>query len=104
METAACIVTLMREGGLHIYASDQSKISRRDLLKTAAIGAIGATTLVSTQRLMLRPLRFTPVPAQKNQTMIGVKFEPRDVVRIGIVGVGLRGTEVLGNSLQSTRW
>ena len=31
--------------------------------------------------------------------MIGVKFEPRDVVRIGIVGVGLRGTEVLGEFL-----
>ena len=45
METAACIVTLMREGEGYISMSDQSKISRRDLLKTAAIGAIGATTL-----------------------------------------------------------
>jgi predicted dehydrogenase len=27
--------------------------------------------------------------------MIGVKFEPRDVVRLGIVGVGLRGTSTL---------
>ena len=31
--------------------------------------------------------------------MIGVKFEPRDVVRLGIIGVGLRGTEVLGEFL-----
>ena len=27
--------------------------------------------------------------------MIGVRFEPHDVVRLGIIGVGLRGTEVL---------
>jgi predicted dehydrogenase len=31
--------------------------------------------------------------------MIGVRFEPRDVVRLGIVGVGLRGTDVLGEFL-----
>ena len=31
--------------------------------------------------------------------MIGVKFDPRDVVRLGIVGVGLRGTDVLGEFL-----
>src|SRR5689334_24347552 len=27
--------------------------------------------------------------------MIGVRFEPHDVVRLGIIGVGLRGTETL---------
>lgn len=77
----------------------QSKLSRRDLLKTAAIGAIGATTFGIDATPGVEGVEITDAPAPKNQTMIGVKFEPRDVVRVGIVGVGLRGTDVLGEFL-----
>ena len=74
-------------------SDNQSKLSRRDLLKAAAVGGLGATAFCAAA---------TPnVEASKSrgETMMGVKFEPRDVVRIGIVGVGLRGTSVLGEFL-----
>jgi hypothetical protein len=64
----------------------QSKLSRRELLKTAAISAIGATTFGIDATPGVEGVEIPNVPAAKNQTMIGVKFEPRDVVRIGIVG------------------
>lgn len=74
--------------------SDQnSKVSRRDLLKAAGIAGVGLTTshLIDAHAVQRN--------VSKNATMIGVKFEPRDVVRLGIIGVGLRGTEVLGEFL-----
>lgn len=80
-------------------SDQQSKLSRRDLLKTAAIGAIGATTFGIDAIPGVEAVEIHNTPAPKDQTMIGVKFEPRDVVRIGIVGVGLRGTDVLGEFL-----
>src|SRR5687767_695838 len=76
-----------------------SKLSRRDLLKTAALGALGATAGGIDATPAVAAAEIHAVPPQKNQTMIGVKFEPRDVVRIGMVGVGLRGTDVLGEFL-----
>ena len=81
----------------------QSKLSRRDLLKTATIGAIGATTFGIDPTPGVKGVEIPNAPAPKNQTMIGVKFEPRDVVRVGIVGVGLRGTDVLGEFLAIDR-
>lgn len=80
--------------------SDQDpKLSRRDLLKAATIGGLGLTTLgiASAHGADDDETPNTSSPGQK--TMIGVKFEPRDVVRVGIVGVGLRGTSVLGEFL-----
>ena len=74
--------------------SNDSKLTRRELLKAAAVAGVGLTAG-----------RFATAngeieaPPSKQQTMIGVKFEPRDVVRIGMVGVGLRGTDVLGEFL-----
>ena len=70
-----------------------STLSRRDLLKAAGSAGLGLSIAgfadaESTQRA-----------PTKQQTMIGVKFEPRDVVRIGMIGVGLRGTDVLGEFL-----
>lgn len=74
-----------------------SKLSRRELLKTVGIAGVGLTTarLIDAHG----DAESTQRNVSKNATMIGVKFEPRDVVRIGIVGVGLRGTEVLGEFL-----
>lgn len=74
--------------------SDQnSKVSRRELLKAAGIAGVGLTTS------HLIDAHAAQRNVSKNATMIGVKFEPRDVVRLGIIGVGLRGTEVLGEFL-----
>jgi predicted dehydrogenase len=70
--------------------SDQnSKVSRRELLKAAGFAGVGLTTS------HLIDANAAQRNASKNATMLGVKFEPRDVVRLGIIGVGLRGTEVL---------
>jgi Glycosyl hydrolase 109, C-terminal domain/Oxidoreductase family, NAD-binding Rossmann fold len=70
-----------------------SKLSRRDLLKAATVAGLGLTTaaIVSAHDEDETP----ELSGVKQETMIGVRFEPRDIVRLGIVGVGLRGTEVL---------
>jgi hypothetical protein len=59
-----------------------SKISRRDLLKTSAL-TIGLSAIANAEN---KP---------KTQSMIGVPFEKRDKVRIGIVGVGERGRSMI---------
>ena len=64
-----------------------SKISRRDLLKTGAVASIAATLTGSKNEVLAE------VPA--NKTMIGVPFEKRDKVRVGIVGVGERGKSMI---------
>src|SRR5213593_3801096 len=83
-----------------------SKLSRRDLLKAAGIAGLGLTTSgIGNARSAdgtvagIGDDETTKPSEPKQETMIGVKFEPRDVVRIGIVGVGLRGTSTLGEFL-----
>src|SRR5215467_4009785 len=73
-----------------------SKISRRDLLKSAAVtgASIGLTKLASTSTFADELV--TP-PA--DGSVIGMKFEPRSVVRVGIIGVGARGTSMLAEFL-----
>ncbi len=63
------------------------KISRRDLFKTGAVATIAATLTNSAEA---KP---------KTQTMIGVPFERKDKVRIGIVGVGERGKSMIHDFL-----
>lgn len=70
-----------------------SKLSRRELLKVAGLAGVGLTLPG------IPEIHAEPANAELHPTMVGVKFEPRDVVRIGIVGVGLRGTDVLGEFL-----
>jgi predicted dehydrogenase len=69
-------------------------LSRRELLKAAGLAGIGLTAAsigdAYAPEEEAAQLRRTP-----QRTMIGVRFEPRDIVRLGIIGVGLRGTEVL---------
>src|SRR5204863_8159950 len=74
-----------------------SKLTRRELLKAAGSAGLGLTAaaLVTTDTEVDAAQRSRA----KHPTMIGAKFEPRDVVRLGIVGVGLRGTDVLGEFL-----
>lgn len=80
-------------------SKQQPKLSRRDLLKAATIGGLGLTTLGKTTARSIEGHETPNTNAPTRKTMIGVKFDPRDVVRLGIVGVGLRGTDVLGEFL-----
>src|SRR5262245_56970967 len=69
-----------------------SKISRRDLLNSAAVtgaslGVIGRTSTSSFAEEM--------IASPADGSVIGMKFEPRSVVRVGIIGVGARRTSML---------
>jgi hypothetical protein len=78
--------------------SDQeSKLSRRDLLKSAALA--GAS-------LGLPGLGYSHPPGALEEpfgpaadTVIGLKFQPLEVVRVGLVGVGARGLSLLRDLL-----
>src|ERR1700752_1044689 len=72
--------------------SDEKTLSRRELLKAAGLASIGVTAAGITHA---HDSEETQLRHPQHRTMIGVKFEPHDVVRLGIIGVGLRGTEVL---------
>jgi predicted dehydrogenase len=72
--------------------------TRRDLLRGAAIAGAGfALGVPSDAHGALMPLTpiALPQPVQTAPTMLGVPFERRDVVRVAIVGTGLRGRSVL---------
>src|SRR6266498_568932 len=69
---------------------DGSTISRRDLLKSAAIA--GATLGLAGLRA---PLSIAEEVAPPNDSVMGMKFEPRQVIRLGIIGVGARGASMI---------
>ncbi len=74
--------------------------SRRDLLKGAALAGAGmALGLPSVVHAESGPAQLTPIalpqPTQAAATMLGVPFEKHAVVRVAIVGTGLRGRSVL---------
>src|SRR5262244_209388 len=79
---------------------ENSKLSRRDLLKAAGLAGVGLTAarVVDANENGVIACE-SPQKNSKQATMLGVRFEPRDVVRLGIVGVGLRGTSVLNEFL-----
>jgi len=69
-------------------------LDRRDFLKIGAVAGAGfaiGTTTAAAQGNASTPVARPPVA----DTMIGVPFEKRDVVRVAIVGTGLRGRSVL---------
>src|SRR5215467_8214510 len=75
---------------------EESKdISRRSFMKRTAVG--GAGLLIATD--MLSPNLLAGTPKSANSTMIGVPFEARERVRLGIIGVGGRGTSLLQDLL-----
>ncbi len=74
--------------------------SRRDLLKGAALASAGiALGLPTTAYSESGPAQLTPIalpqPARAAVTMLGVPFDKHAVVRVAIVGTGLRGRSVL---------
>ena len=74
---------------------ESQEISRRGFMKSTAIG--GAGLLIATDLLG----RELGAGASKsgNATMIGVPFEAKERVRLGIIGVGGRGTSLLQDLL-----
>jgi predicted dehydrogenase len=82
-----------------------SDLSRRDLLKGAALtgAAIAGSGLFTSAMAenvsaVTHPDAAPPAPAAR-ATMKGVPFERHEVMRIGIVGTGLRGRSVLSELL-----
>lgn len=76
--------------------NEDRHLSRRQLLKTG-VAAIGSGLALAQQPIFA--LDSASLPATANESVIGMKFEPRDTVRVGIIGVGRRGTGMLTNFL-----
>jgi hypothetical protein len=78
---------------------ESQEISRRNFLKRTALG--GAGLVIATDILGSDALAGTRngTKSTKNLTMMGVPFEARERVRLGIIGVGGRGTSLLGDLL-----
>ncbi|MFN0097501.1 MAG: Gfo/Idh/MocA family protein [Gemmatimonadaceae bacterium] len=82
-------------------------LNRRDLLKQALVTGAGLAAASALTPLPATAENVTaaehpdaePAPAAGAKTMKGVPFERRDVVRIGIVGTGLRGRSMLSELL-----
>jgi len=74
---------------------DSQDISRRNFVQRAAVG--GAGLLVSAD--ILKSDLAAEMPRSSGSTMIGVPFEAREHVRVGFIGVGGRGTSLLGELL-----
>ncbi|HEU4996748.1 MAG TPA: Gfo/Idh/MocA family oxidoreductase [Gemmatimonadaceae bacterium] len=79
-------------------------LTRRDLLKGAALAGVGLAAsggivpALADDSTGTHPNLAPPAPASR-ATMKGVRFERHEVVRIGIVGTGLRGRSVLSELL-----
>src|SRR5262245_39718398 len=76
---------------------DGSKISRRDLLKSAAMA--GAALSITDLRSTSASAEESTFAKPADGSVIGLRFEPRAVIRLGIVGVGARGTSMLDEFL-----
>ncbi len=90
--------------------NEERQVSRRQLLRTgvglAGAGLVGAgLTGARLAGAELGDSRSATVAAEggraaaAGETMVGVKFEARDTVRLGVIGVGSRGTGMLENFL-----
>ncbi len=82
----------------------EGKMSRREMLRNAALGSIGlslvgATNVNAIEKSDLKLADLIIGSEPKGKTMIGVPFEKREVVRFGIIGTGLRGRSVLNEIL-----
>lgn len=73
-----------------MHESDDHLVSRRDFLGAGATAAVGASLLPGTATAL------EGAPAGR---MIGVPFARRDVVQIGLIGVGGRGRSLLRDLL-----
>ena len=80
---------------------ESKDVSRRSFIQRTAMG--GAGLLIATDILGSGPTSelsaSEPKSANAAMTMIGVPFEARERVRLGIIGVGGRGSSLLGDLL-----
>jgi len=78
---------------------EPGSISRRDFIVRTAVG--GAGLVVANEILNSTPATASAGAAAKSSalTMIGVPFEARERVKLGIIGVGGRGTSLLHDLL-----
>ena len=70
-------------------------ISRRNFVKSTAVGGAG---LLIASDMLGRDITIN-APKSDNATMIGVPFEAHERVRLGIIGVGGRGSSLLEDLL-----
>ncbi len=77
-----------------------SDISRREMLRNAALGSIGlglfgtsATAAAKSDELLAKLITGSPAKAK---SMVGVPFEKHQTVRMAFIGTGLRGRSVIG--------
>lgn len=71
--------------------------SRREFLAAAGAASAGIGLAASVQASLAKPTAPRPQPGQPR--LFGLRFPPRDKVRIGFIGVGSRGSSLLGNLL-----
>jgi len=76
-------------------SDESSRISRRNFLRNTAVTSAGVVIADKAVNSYL----LAATPSASGQTMIGVPFEPREQVRLGIIGVGGRGTSLLSDLL-----
>jgi predicted dehydrogenase len=74
---------------------ESREISRRSFIQRTAIGGAGLLAAMD----IVSPDLNADAPKNANSTMIGVPFEAREQVRLGIIGVGGRGTSLLQDLL-----
>jgi len=81
--------------------------SRRNFIKIAAAGsaALGLTPVSSVFGSPINPdekILATKVkaPASKGKSVMGLRCEPLKTVRIGLIGLGMRGSQSLGRLIQ----
>src|ERR1022692_3050677 len=74
---------------------ESKDISRRSFMKRTAISGVG----LALSSDILGSNLLTGAPKSANSTMIGAPFEARERVRLGIIGVGGRGTNLLEDLL-----
>src|SRR5438045_8851292 len=80
--------------------NEPNGISRRSFLKQSVAG--GASALVASEiqgRKVSGQGKNSDAKKNSAATMIGVPFEPRERVRLGVIGVGGRGSSLLRDLL-----
>jgi hypothetical protein len=74
------------------------KTNRRNFLKTAAAGIAAAGLSDFSFASNANSIQL-PVPAQRGKSVMGLACEPLKTVRIGLVGLGMRGADGVGRLL-----
>ncbi|WP_329113863.1 Gfo/Idh/MocA family protein [Streptomyces sp. NBC_01465] len=89
----------MNEAEVQDHGSEEGReggISRRSALTAGAVGAAGiGLGGLGTGSAAAAESAAAPVPKRQGATMVGVPFDRRSTVRVGIIGLGNRGGSVI---------